>query len=270
LEAALARAPRSAAIQAGIAEAYFQKGDHARAAREAEAAMELDASHFASYITAGNAYMILRRTREAFLAFNAALTLRPSDPSALYNMGVLLYDQNRFAKAAELLQQAAAQRPGDAELLFRLGMSRLQAGDMSGAAEALRACLAESPGRSDAQINLASVQTQLGHHEEARLLLEGVLGREPGHPRALQGMGVLSTAVQDWPAARGYYERAIAEEPAGDPRVLYNLAGVYEKLGDRSRAAETYREFLVRWSGGLEVSEDARARLAILEAGAAR
>jgi len=94
--------------------------------------MSLDPSYFPAYITAGNAFMMRNQPRDAFLAFNAALRLRPEDPSALFNMGVLLFEQNRFGKAAEFLQKASAARPRDAESSFRLGMARLNTSDLSG------------------------------------------------------------------------------------------------------------------------------------------
>ncbi len=263
-EAALARAPHSAPIQNAIAETYLRKGDYERAIQEAEKARALDPRCFQAHITAGTGYMMTNQPRQAFLAFNAALLQRPDDPSALYSMGALFFDQNRFAKAAELLQRAAQGRPRDPEILFRLGMSRLNTGDFAGAAEAMRACLAESPARLDAQINLGTILTQTRHYEEAAQILRAVVTGQPGNAKALNGLGVLASAKGQPEQAKDYFEQAVASDP-NYLMAVYNLAGAYERLGDRARAIETYRSFLDRWTGALDAAEDARIRLARLE-----
>jgi len=264
-EAALARAPRNASIQHGIAEIYFRKGDYQRALQEVNKAMDLDPSYFPAYITAGNCFMMRHQPKDAFIAFNAALRLRPRDPSALFNMGVLLFDQNRFSKAAELLQIASEGRPRDPDILFRLGMARINSGDLTGASESLRGCIAESPDRIDARINLGSVLTQMKHYEEAGQILLAVLGSDPGNGKALNGLGVLASAQEQWGKARDYFERARIQDP-GDLRTLYNLAGIYERTGERQKALASYREFLSGWKGGLDTGEDARDHLKALEA----
>jgi tetratricopeptide (TPR) repeat protein len=269
LESALARAPRSASILQAIAEVYLHKEDADRAAEEAREAIGADPSFFPAYLTAGVAAMMRNDPRRAFLMFNEALRLRPQDPSALYNMGVLLYDQQRYTTATSFLEQAARARPRDPDVLFRLGMSRLRSGDYAGAAEALRGCLAEAPGRLDARTNLATVLTQTGHHEEARLALLAVLEADPGNAKALNGLAVLATARERWEEAAPLVEQAIEADPA-DARLVYNLAGIYERLGRTDRAARLYEEFLDRWTGALDVAEDARARLARLRAGPPR
>jgi len=265
-EAALARSPRSASIEASIGEIYLRKGDYARALQEVNKAMGLDPSYFPAYITAGNSFMMRHQPKDAFLAFNAALRLRPNDPSALFNMGVLLFDQNRFEKAAEFLQLASEARPRDASTLFRLGMARINTGDYPGAAEALRGCVAEAPDRIDARLNLASILTQMKHFEEAGQILNGVIGSDPGSAKALNGLAVLASARGQWDKARDLFERALATD-ATDLKVLFNLADAYVKTGQRDKAADAYRRFLEEWKGAIEAAETARARLDILEPG---
>ena len=268
-EAALSIAPGSPAVEQQLAEAYASKGDYQRAAAEAGKALALDPDYFPAFITAGTAFMMRNLPRDAFIMFNEALRRRPNDATALYHMGALLYDQNRFGKAAELLQLADQARPRDPDILFRLGMSRLNINDLTGAAEALHACLAESSDRIDARVNLSSILTQLGHHEEARQQIDQVLDADPGNSKALNNKAVLLSAEERWAEARELFERSAASDP-NDQRTLYNLAGAYEHLGETEKAIRAYRDFLSRWTGSLEVGEEARARLAALEAGASR
>jgi len=62
-----------------------------------------------------------------------------------------------------------------------------------------------------------------------------------------------------WDVARDLFERAWSADP-NDLRVLYNLAGAYDRLGDRAKAIESYRKFTVEWKGSLDASEEARTR----------
>jgi tetratricopeptide (TPR) repeat protein len=266
---ALARSPRSASIQQNIAEVYARRGDYQRAAAEAGKAINLDPTHFPSYITAGIAFMMRNQPRDAFLMFNEALRLRPTDPTALYNMGALFYDQQRYVQAAQLLKQSLNARPHDADTLFRLGMSSYRAGDVNGAVEALSDCLEEAPGRLDARINLAGILVTLHREEEARQSLEVALQAEPENEEAMKTMAVIATRQSRWQEARSLLEKAAAKDP-NDLRTVYNLAGVYESMGDKARAIEAYKTFLDHWDGAMEVGEDARARLVRLESGTVR
>lgn len=266
---ALARSPRSAAIQQNIAEVYARKGDYQRAAAEAGKAIDLDPTHFPSYVTAGIAFMMRNQPRDAFLMFNEALRLRPTDPTALYNMGALFYDQKRYGQAAQLLKQSLDARPHDADTLFRLGMSRYRAGDVNGAVEALSGCLAEAPDRVDARINLAGILVTIHREEEARQSLEVALQADPENEEAMKTMAVIATRQSRWQEARSLLEKAAAKDP-NDLRTVYNLAGVYESMGEKAKAIEAYRSFLDHWDGAMEVGEDARARLTRLENSAVR
>lgn len=263
-ELALSKAPRNAEIQTSIAEMYLKKGDYARAAAEASKAMDIDPGYLPAYLTAGNSFMLRDMPRDAFLAFNAALLVDEEDPSALYDMGVLLFREKRFAKAAQFLERASQHRPGDPDILFRLGLSLVNSGDLHGAVEVLRNCVQAEPGRIDARISLATVLTQVEQHEEAKSLLEGVVNLDPGNSKALNGLAVLASAANDWDGATQLFERASEADP-NDLRILYNLAGAYEMKGDLQKAASTYEAFLERWRGPLDVSEDARARLERIE-----
>jgi tetratricopeptide (TPR) repeat protein len=263
-ELALSRSPRSAEIQNSIAELYLSRGDAQQALQEAGKAMEMDSSYLPAYLTAGNSLMVSNQHQDAFLAFNSALLIDPNEPSALYNMGGLLYLEKRFAKAAGLLEQAAEERPGDPDILFRLGMSRLNAGDPHAAIDSLEQVLQIDPMRLDARLSLGTMYTQLGRHDEARGLLRSVLNLEPENAQAMNGLAVLASAADDWESAVELFEEAVIAAP-DDLKILYNLAGAYEMTGEFRKASESYESFIEKWRGALEVSEDARARLTLLE-----
>ena len=61
----------------------------------------------------GGIYLARADRDDARLAFARALVNAPADPRALYGMGAALMLEGDFARAAERLQQAAAQNPTD-------------------------------------------------------------------------------------------------------------------------------------------------------------
>jgi tetratricopeptide (TPR) repeat protein len=264
-EGALARAPRSASIQNSVAEAYFAKGDYHQSLQEANKAMELDPAFLPAYLTAGNSFMMRGQTRDAFLSFNAALLVNPDDPAALYNMGVLHYREKQYVKATRLLERAAELRPADAEIWFRLGLSRFFEGDYARSSAALRTCLDLDSDRLDARVNLAGAMTKTGEHEGAGVVLQSVLDMDPDNADAMNGLAILATARNDREAARSWFEQAVEADP-DNLQFLFNLAGAYEELGELDKAVDSYREFVDRWTGSLELGETVREKLEALEA----
>ena len=87
---------------------------------------------------------------------------------------------------------------------------------------------------------------------------------EPDNAQAINGLAVLASAADDWAHAVELFELAVVAGP-DDLKILYNLAGAYEMNGDFRKASESYESFIEQWRGALEVSEDARARLSLLE-----
>ena len=65
----------------------------------------------------------------------------PEDAEVEKVLGILVYRQKDFERAASLLKDSAQKRGKDAELLFYLGMAQHQLGDLSSAAKSLRRAL---------------------------------------------------------------------------------------------------------------------------------
>lgn len=98
----------------------------------------------------GSAYALLRRYHEAEARYQEALTLAPTDPTVLRNLGQLYLDTNRTSLALSCFQKALANDQTDIRTLYGLGIT----------------------------------QKLLGNHEEARRSLEQVILFAPQDPLA--------------------------------------------------------------------------------------
>jgi tetratricopeptide (TPR) repeat protein len=64
---------------------------------------------------------------------------------ALYNQGVILWNQNKFAEAKDRFEAATKADPKYGEAFYRLGMAHMNLGDMAGAVEAFEGYLQAEP-----------------------------------------------------------------------------------------------------------------------------
>lgn len=101
----------------------------------------------------------------------AALDLAPGDGLALKEQGLLLYDTDQHAPAAEALAAARAALPRDRELLQYLCLARLQAGAAAAAEDPARSLIDLDAEADDGWGLLALSLARAGRETEARAAL---------------------------------------------------------------------------------------------------
>jgi Flp pilus assembly protein TadD len=152
----------------------------------------------------GLAYDRLGSHREATEAYRRALTVAPSDPVILANLGYSLYLSNDFDGALRHLKQAA----------------RI------------------SPSLNIVHNNLGIVQARLGRYDEALRSFARASNQYDAH---LKVAGILEFEKRDRQAAK-HYEAALRLQP-NTSAVLERLVAIYERTGQRDKA-ETARRAL--------------------------
>ena len=115
-----------------------------------------------------NAVAVEREDAETALhAYEQAIAADPARVDARINLGRLLHEAGRFAKAEQVYREAIKACGNDAMLLFNLGVLL---DDMDRKAEAVRAyeaSLRANPGLADCHYNLALLFQELGKPKEA-------------------------------------------------------------------------------------------------------
>ena len=191
-----------------------QRGEHAQAVAQINAAIALKGDKAIYHFNLGNALAALDRPQQAAESFRAALKLDPAHIAARGNLAHALALSGRHREAAdelrrlEDLQPSAATRYALASALMRVADADLGAAESYDEAAAL---LRESWQEADAPT-------------EARLALAYCLQQR-----------------KHWTEAAGHYEAVIALRPA-DPAAHNNLANCYNQLGRMAEAIGHYRE----------------------------
>lgn len=213
------------------------------------------------------------RWREAEELYRQVINANPGHADALHRLGLLAYQNDQFAAAAELVQRAIAvagdrpvyyntlglakakQRlfdeaarsyerglslaPGMAELWNNLG-SLLQSQSLwRRSIEAYRKATLIAPQDPTIRGNLAYSHMQLGETEEAERLFRGALFISPNDPELCNNLGILLHWRGDLHGAIDAFRRALKYAPM-DARIHKNLAGILRELGHLDAALEEY------------------------------
>jgi tetratricopeptide (TPR) repeat protein len=141
-----------------IGYAYFQKKDYANAEAAYKKATEVKPDYVEAWNALANVYNVEKKLDEALAASNKAAELSGGaaggaaagaggggNAPALYNQGVILWNQQKYAEAKDKFEAATKADPKHAEAHYRLGMSYVNLGDMPHAVTAFESYLSVDP-----------------------------------------------------------------------------------------------------------------------------
>lgn len=182
--------------------------DYAAAARHFALAAQADPKDYTALFHLALANSMLNKDEEAIRDYRKVLELKPGLYQAELNLGILLLRQKRPAEAIPTLEKAAAAKPGEYRARYYMGEALLAAGEYEKAAAHFTAALEANPKSSEAELGMA---------------------------RSLARQNRLADAVP-------HFVKAAALDPAFED-VLLELAGLYEKAGERAEAIAIYERF---------------------------
>jgi len=147
---AIAQAPNCQDCYYNIGFAHSQKKEWDKAEVAYKKAIELKPSYAEAWSGLSNAYNQQKKLDEALAASAEAAKYSSSGATgggaaALYNQGVILWNQNKFAEAKEKFAAAIAADATYSDAHYRLGMANLNLGDMPGAVAAFEGYLKAAP-----------------------------------------------------------------------------------------------------------------------------
>lgn len=147
---AIAQAPNCHDCYYNIGFAHAQKKEWDKAEVAYKKATELKPDYAEAWSGLANTYNQQKKLELAFEASNNAAKYGGAgggggSASALYNQGVILWNQSKYAEAKEKFAAAAKADPNYSDAHYRLGMANLNLGDMPGAAAAFEGYLKAAP-----------------------------------------------------------------------------------------------------------------------------
>jgi len=162
------------------------------------------------------------------------LTQEADHPDALYGLGVIYFETERFAESAHYLARLDALQPGSKDLLLHLANAYALADQPSEAVDTYQKLLSIAPETPDIHFNLGVMLSDLRRWEEAAVVFEVAVEREPGSAEALLKLAEAYDSEARFEDAIAVWQRAIAlGGPSAEDTDLHLLIGKRLRLVDR-------------------------------------
>jgi Tfp pilus assembly protein PilF len=161
--------------------------------------------------------------------------------------GVAALERGEEAAARQAFERALAAEPHNVTAHTYLGVLADRAGDLAAAERHFAAAATAAPRLASTLNNYGAILLRMGRTAQARAQFEASLKLDPNQPSALVNLAQIRFAAaqpEDLRAARTFFERA--EQIAPDPDIARALVVIALKLGERERAASSYRNYAAR------------------------
>jgi tetratricopeptide (TPR) repeat protein len=248
----------------------FASGDYKRVRNGCRALSAKDPKHVLSDVCMARAYLVWRRTSEAFEFIDKALATDPHNYEALLaqadakrmqgdlgaaaeayaravaethdgadaelGMGITLMLARQNDKALAALRTALERAPSDPDVQFELG--RAVPGQES--AGLLQKALMGRPSWADAELELTGALLRSGDAAGAEVHLQSILKRTPEQPIALARHGAALVALKRFADAEPVLKHALELIP-NDFDTAFALAKLYEGTDRVEEAFTQYR-----------------------------
>jgi tetratricopeptide (TPR) repeat protein len=231
------------------------------------------------YNVLAEAYEKAGKTKEAYDSLRTATQLEPSDEANYVDLVTLCIEHRNYDLAVEIARIGLTRLPESERLHLELGVVLAMKTQMEEAHQEFELAANLAPARSLPHVALALVSMQMNRADEAVQLLRkrvqqfpddylalwflgealnrsGVVHGSPGQNEAVAALersvqldpnisqsqellGKLLARDERFEEAVVHLERAIALEPS-NVAAIYQLAQVYKRKGDKSRANELF------------------------------
>ncbi len=177
---------------------------------------------------------------QAAESFQQAITAKPTDSEAYYNLGTLYLRRSNYPQARQNLERAVALRPNHAEAWNNLGMLSAQEGRPEQAISDFKQSLFLKPDYAIALVNLGNLYRRQHAFNEAEKLLGRALQLEPNDPEVNYSAGMLSAQQDQVPRAEQYLQKAISLRPDYSD-ALNNLGVLFVREQRYSEAEDRFK-----------------------------
>lgn len=214
----------------------------------------------------GTAYLSLHRFREALDAGQRARDVRPDDSWSHGVIGDAFLELGEYDEAFAAFEAMMTRRPS-AAAYARVAYARELTGDLAGAVEAMRVALEAAPPQDvEAQAWYASqmgeLLLQLRRVDEAHRYFELAVSRYPEYPVAMVGIGKVREARGDPDSALAIYLAQLSRSPTLE---VAARIGDLHASAERHADAERYFQLAEDLAGPAAVQTEATLALFLAE-----
>lgn len=189
------------------------------------------------------------RLKQAYTILYDCAQQRPYEGQTYVQMGKLLYDLDRPAAAARVLERATELMRNDAFAYYMLGFMYLVIGKESWAIAAWRRSIALQPQTYSLRYDLACLYMRGGQHDRASVELKEVLRQRPDDLGSAFLLAVCYKEISDPAQAIPLLESIMQRRPS-HAQALYYLGACYLQIGDSARGRRYLERYEHARSGG--------------------
>ena len=190
----------------------------------------------------GAVYAKLGRTDEAIALFTKNIELRPDQPDAYFNWGLILLEQGDRSQAKKLLERAGTLYRGDAKIFYIIGAQQA----CSAVRQGLDQTRVGTP-KEDSSADQANFYLELGkvfqnkfQFGSAAELLRIAWELNPDNFEILLRLGVCCYNLDDLSNALAMFRRAASLRPDSD-KIHYFLGNCYTSMVNAPEALRAYQ-----------------------------
>ena len=243
LRGAVEAVPGDASLKIDLAQVLIQTDRASQAVAMVEESVQHAPDDPQLRETLIRAYMANRDLPAARQAAEDLKTLRPDEATGYHLAGLIAHDQNRLQDSEKNLERAYDLQPTSFEIIASLTRFSLERGQNAAAVERLQRVLSRDPNNVQVLDLLGGTYLEIKDLAHAEDALTHAIAIAPGSWAAYRDLAQVKLAANDSNAAIAEYRTASKLAPR-EPRVVTELASLYENLGRVDEAIALYEALL--------------------------
>ena len=206
---------------------------------DANKALSIKPNNADAYYNMGIARQQQGNLEEAIKAYNKALSIKPDYADAYNNIGNALQQQGKLEEAIEAYNNVLTLKPDFAEAYYNMGIAHQKQGNLEEAIEAYNKALSIKPDYADAYNIMGNVLKGQNKLEEAIEAYNKALVIKPDYADAYYNMGIAFKDQSKLEKAIEAFSKALSIKP--DYAIAYNNMGIV--LQDQKKQEEAIKAF---------------------------
>lgn len=196
-----------------------------------------------SFINLGLHRYHSNRINEAIVAFQAALQIKPNEPSYHYYLGAARFKQGSLDEAINELRAALKLKPDESKYYSHIGLIYLEKGRFDEAITEYLTAISINPGDPGIYNELGNVYYKKGMLNEARNAYKTALRLNSGDPELHNNLANVLADLKITPDAIHHYQSALRLNP-NYGSAYFNLGLIYAEKGQIDKAIKYYQAAL--------------------------
>jgi protein O-GlcNAc transferase len=192
---------------------HHQRGRHADALDQIDAALTVNSATADAHNNRGNVLVALKRFDEAVASYGRAIALKPDYAEAFVGRANALHELKKFEDALKSCEKALALKPDHAEACYNFGNSLAALKRFDEALVQYNRAIALNPNNGEVFNNRGGVLQELAQYDAALKDFDKAISLKPDYAEAFNNLGLALAALRRFDAALASYDRAIALKP---------------------------------------------------------